>query len=153
MSRVKMNAKHEYEFLANYKIMQNIFKAKKIDKVRCSPRHVNHDCFSPRVPRQPIPVDKLTKCKMQCVPPPSPPRSVAFLSPPLNLCYRDNLEFLQWIKRFWDQNYGGQPYDPVARRKGAPTDTPATVAPISSNRLGTATAAGRAGGRTPVGGE
>jgi len=109
MARVKMNAKHEYEFLANYKIMQNIFKAKKIDK--------------------PIPVEKLTKCKMQ-----------------------DNLEFLQWIKRFWDQNYGGQPYDPVARRKGAPTDTPATVAPISSNRLGAGAGAGRAGGRTPIGG-
>lgn len=34
MSRVKMNAKHEYEFIANYKVMQNVFKAKKIDKVR-----------------------------------------------------------------------------------------------------------------------
>ncbi|KAF8519709.1 calponin homology domain-containing protein [Gautieria morchelliformis] len=106
MSRVKMNAKHEYEFLANYKIMQNVFKAKKIDK--------------------PIPVEKLTKCKM------------------------DNLEFLQWIKRFWDQNYGGHSYDPVARRKGVPMDTPATVAPLQSNRLGTG--AGRPGGKTPVGG-
>lgn len=34
MIRVKMNAKHEYEYVANYKIMQNVFKAKKIDKVR-----------------------------------------------------------------------------------------------------------------------
>lgn len=34
MNRVKMNAKHEYEFIANYKVMQNVFKAKKIDKVR-----------------------------------------------------------------------------------------------------------------------
>jgi hypothetical protein len=33
MSRVKMNAKHEYEFLANFKILQNVFKAKKIEKV------------------------------------------------------------------------------------------------------------------------
>jgi len=41
MSRVKMNAKHEYEFLANYKIMQNVFKVKKIDKVRL---------FSPVIP-------------------------------------------------------------------------------------------------------
>jgi len=34
MNRVKMNAKHEYEYVANYKVMQNVFKAKKIDKVR-----------------------------------------------------------------------------------------------------------------------
>jgi hypothetical protein len=34
MARVKMNAKHEYEFIANYKVMQNVFKAKKIDKAR-----------------------------------------------------------------------------------------------------------------------
>jgi hypothetical protein len=34
MARVKMNAKHEYEFIANYKVMQNVFKAKKIDRVR-----------------------------------------------------------------------------------------------------------------------
>ncbi|KAG7444070.1 microtubule binding protein [Guyanagaster necrorhizus] len=109
MQRVKMNAKHEYEFIANFKIMQNVFKSKKIDK--------------------PIPVEKLVKCKMQ-----------------------DNLEFLQWIKRYWDQNYGGQGYDPVARRKGAPADPPATMAPISagtSRGLGTSA---RAGGRTPIGG-
>ena len=33
MARVKMNAKHEYEFLANYKVLQVFFKQKKIDKV------------------------------------------------------------------------------------------------------------------------
>lgn len=37
MARVKMNAKHEYEFIANYKVLQNVFKAKKIDKVRRVP--------------------------------------------------------------------------------------------------------------------
>jgi len=110
MSRVKFNAKHEYEYIANFKVMQNVFKVKKIDK--------------------PIVVEKLVKCKMQ-----------------------DNLEFLQWVKRFWDQNYGGQGYDPVARRKGAPIEQPATVAPLgpstSSSRTGNfATARGR----TPVGG-
>ncbi|ELU36875.1 microtubule binding protein [Rhizoctonia solani AG-1 IA] len=82
-----MNAKHEYEFLANYKVLQDIFKKKKIDK--------------------PIPVEKLVKCKMQ-----------------------DNLEFLQWIRRFWEGNYSGQAYDAVARRRGAPTDPPATMAPV-----------------------
>ena len=35
MTRVKMNAKHEYEFIANFKVMQNFFKTHKIDKV-CS---------------------------------------------------------------------------------------------------------------------
>lgn len=34
MNRVKFNAKHEYEFLTNFKVMQNVFKAKKIDKAR-----------------------------------------------------------------------------------------------------------------------
>ncbi|KIK70007.1 hypothetical protein GYMLUDRAFT_152042 [Collybiopsis luxurians FD-317 M1] len=112
MSRVKMIAKHEYEYIANFKIMQNVFKAKKIDK--------------------PIPIEKLVKCKMQ-----------------------DNLEFLQWIKRFWDQNYGGQGYDPVARRKGAPADTPATIAPLStggSRTAGLNVGGARAGGRTPISG-
>ncbi|KAF9517182.1 hypothetical protein BS47DRAFT_1434484 [Hydnum rufescens UP504] len=107
MSRVKMNAKHEYEFLANFKILQNVFKAKKIEK--------------------PIPVDKLVKCKMQ-----------------------DNLEFLQWIKRFWDQNYGEQGYDAVARRKGVSMETPATIAPVRSSSSGLAPT--RVGGRTPSGG-
>lgn len=34
MTRVKMNAKHEYEYIANFKVLQNAFKTKKIDKVR-----------------------------------------------------------------------------------------------------------------------
>jgi RP/EB family microtubule-associated protein len=110
MQRVKMNAKHEYEYLANYKIMQNVFKARKIDK--------------------PIPVEKLVKCKMQ-----------------------DNLEFLQWMKKFWESNFGGGPYDAVGRRKGTPLEAPATVAPIKPiGGLGVGAGIGRAGGRTPVGG-
>ncbi len=39
MNRVKMNAKHEYEFIANFKVMQNVFRAKRIDKV-CQPQTV-----------------------------------------------------------------------------------------------------------------
>ncbi|EKX41328.1 hypothetical protein GUITHDRAFT_159896 [Guillardia theta CCMP2712] len=30
----------------------------------------------------------------------------------------DNLEFLQWIKRYFDMHYGGQEYNPVERRGG-----------------------------------
>ena len=65
---------------------------------------------------------------------------------------RDNLEFLQWMKRFWDSNFGGQGYDAVGRRKGAPTDTPATVAPIRSGGAGNLAPGARTGGRTPVSG-
>ena len=28
-----MNAKHEYEFIANFKILQNVFRSHKIEKV------------------------------------------------------------------------------------------------------------------------
>jgi hypothetical protein len=43
MTRVKMNAKHEYEFIANFKVMQNVFKAKRIDKARLAPFHIDSD--------------------------------------------------------------------------------------------------------------
>jgi len=112
MIRVKMNAKHEYEFIANFKVLQTAFRSHKVDK--------------------PIPVEKLVKCKMQ-----------------------DNLEFLQWMKRYWDANFGGQGYDPVGRRKGAPIDTPATIAPLApSSRTGggLGVGSGRAGGKTPISG-
>lgn len=42
---------------------------------------------------QPIPVESLMRCKMQ-----------------------DNLEFTQWLKKFWDANWPGEEYDAVARR-------------------------------------
>jgi hypothetical protein len=58
------------------------------------------------------------------------------------------------MKRFWDTNYPGHPYDPVARRRGQSTDTPATLAPIASSRATNVPgiAAARSGGKTPVGG-
>jgi RP/EB family microtubule-associated protein len=48
---------------------------------------------------RPIHIEKLVKCKMQ-----------------------DNLEFLQWTKKFWDQNFPGGDYDAAGRRKGAPAE-------------------------------
>ena len=42
-----------------------------------------------------IPVERLVKCRFQ-----------------------DNLEFLQWSRRFWDANFPGHEYDPSTRRKG-----------------------------------
>ncbi|KAF7293903.1 hypothetical protein HMN09_01186500 [Mycena chlorophos] len=100
MARVKMNAKQEYEYLANYKIMQGVFKAKKIDK--------------------PIPVEKLVKCKMQ-----------------------DNLEFLQWLKRFWEANYPGGEYDAVGEAQGGGSTAGARATPVGGARAAT---------RTPVSG-
>ncbi|KAF9348929.1 hypothetical protein BGX26_012704 [Mortierella sp. AD094] len=76
MSRVKFSTKHEYEYLANYKVLQNCFLLHKVDKS--------------------IPIERLMKCKMQ-----------------------DNLEFLQWLKRYWDGLFPGGPYDAAARRGGA----------------------------------
>lgn len=32
--------------------------------------------------------------------------------------YQDNLEFSQWIKRYFDLNYSGEPYNALQRRKG-----------------------------------
>ncbi|KTW31474.1 hypothetical protein T552_00117 [Pneumocystis carinii B80] len=40
-------------------------------------------------------VDRLVKCKFQ-----------------------DNLEFLQWVKKFWDQHFSGAEYDAIGRRGG-----------------------------------
>jgi RP/EB family microtubule-associated protein len=45
-----------------------------------------------------IPVDRLIKCKFQ-----------------------DNLEFFQWMKKFFDANYPGSDYDAIARRKSKGT--------------------------------
>ncbi|KAJ0162351.1 Microtubule integrity protein mal3 [Colletotrichum tanaceti] len=77
---------------------------------------------------KPIPVEALVKCKMQ-----------------------DNLEFLQWTKKFWDLNFPDHEYDAVARRKGAPVPSGGGAAPRTASGTGTGTAA-RRGGTTPLGG-
>ena len=51
---------------------------------------------------------------------------------------QDNLEFLQWSKRFWDANFPGHEYDAVARRKGAGVSA---TGPVSSGRTSTTSAA------------
>ncbi|KAI8076060.1 putative EB1-like protein [Thamnidium elegans] len=86
MTKVKFDTKHEYEYVANFKVLQHTFDKHKIDKI--------------------IPVDKLMKCKFQ-----------------------DNLEFMQWVKRYWDQNFPGGAYDAGQRRKGnGVSKSPATRA-------------------------
>ncbi|KZZ91770.1 Calponin-domain containing protein [Moelleriella libera RCEF 2490] len=84
---------------------------------------------------KPIPVEALIKCKMQ-----------------------DNLEFLQWTKKFWDLNFPDHDYDAVSRRKGgalAPSTAPprAAVSAAGTRRGGAAAAAAprvaKAGGAGP----
>ncbi|KFH49035.1 Microtubule integrity protein-like protein [Hapsidospora chrysogenum ATCC 11550] len=75
---------------------------------------------------KPIPVEQLVKCKMQ-----------------------DNLEFLQWTKKFWDLNFPDHDYDAVARRKGAPL---ASAGPGAGRAAAPSAGARRAGGVTPSGG-
>ena len=156
MNRVKMNAKHEYEFLANFKVLQNVFKAKRIDKVRAktppSPlyfsiviqiRGLTHLCSPCRWRNSSNARCSTYHSSYDATPP----------LPDLLAITRDNLEFLQWIKRFWESNYGGHGYDAVARRKGAALEPPATVAPVPTSRSTPGAAGGsRAGGRTPLGG-
>lgn len=54
-------------------------------------------CFAKHKIEKTVYVDKLLRCKFQ-----------------------DNLEFLQWIKRFWAQNKDDTPYDPSSRRRYRP---------------------------------
>jgi len=74
LHKVNFNARFEYEYVKNYKVLQEIFNKVGIDRF--------------------IDVQKLIKAK-----------------------YQDNLEFLQWIKRYFDLHFPGGKYDAVERRK------------------------------------
>lgn len=80
-----------------------------------------------------VPVEQLVKCRMQ-----------------------DNLEFLQWTKRYWDQYSPRHDYDAIGRRKGSgappPAATPRTSTGASARRPQTATrSAPRVAGASSVG--
>lgn len=83
-----------------------------------------------------IPVERLVKCRFQ-----------------------DNLEFLQWMRRYWEQNFPGHEYDPLARRKAGPLSrgpsrgpsagsatSSAAPAPVAQRRVASGTATGRVSG-------
>jgi len=59
------------------------------------------DAFTKHHVDRTVPVEALVKCKMQ-----------------------DNLDFLQFSKRYWDKYYPGGEYDALARRKGAGAPAP-----------------------------
>ncbi|CAM9370093.1 unnamed protein product, partial [Phaeothamnion confervicola] len=91
MSKVDWTAKQDFQFVGNYKILQNSF-----DKLGVG-KHVD--------------VDKLIRAK-----------------------YQDNLEFMQWFKRYHQSVGMATDYDPVAARaggKGAPGAT-GCAAPASA---------------------
>lgn len=56
--------------------------------------------------------------------------------------FQDNFEFIQWFKKFFDANYGGQDYDAMAARgnvdMGGKTATTngTSKAPVTASRLG-----------------
>lgn len=60
---------------------------------------------------------------------------------------QDNLEFLQWSKRYWDQYFPGGDYDAVARRRGSgappPASAPAARTSAGAAKRGTTPTTGR----------
>jgi len=118
MSKVKFNVNTEYAYLQNFKILQS--KRPLLHALFLRSNGLLLDIFTRHQIDRPVPVEHLVKCRMQ-----------------------DNLEFLQWTKRYWDQHYPGGEYDAVARRK-------ASGAPASNSRAGATSAGGRRGGTTPT---
>lgn len=60
---------------------------------------------------------------------------------------QDNLEFLQWTKRYWDQYFPGGDYDAVGRRRGSgppPASAPAARTSAGAPRRGTTPTTGGA---------
>lgn len=62
--KINFKAIHEYEYVQNFKVLQEAFVRHRIDRT--------------------VPVDRLIKLKFQ-----------------------DNLEFLQWMKKYWDAHFEG----------------------------------------------
>lgn len=84
--KVNFRALHEYEYVQNFKVLQEAFVRHRIDRT--------------------IPVEKLIKLKFQ-----------------------DNLEFLQWMKRYWDAHFTG---DNSGSNVGVVSSTPTPRQPSAS---------------------
>lgn len=78
------------------------------------------NCFRKHSIERTIPIQDLIKCKMQ-----------------------DNLDFLQYTKRYWDQYYPGGEYDAVSRRKGVAAGGAPALPPSRSSGAGGGGAAAR----------
>jgi len=84
------------------------------------------NCFTRHQVDKLIDVEQLVKCKMQ-----------------------DNLAFLQWAKRYWDQYFPGGDYDAVARRRGSGAPPPSSA---PAPRASAGTSAARRGTTPTTGG-
>ena len=128
MSRVKFNVNTEYAYLQNFKVLQSEPPVRLLHASISLTNQFSADCFTKHQIERPVPVESLVKCKMQ-----------------------DNLEFLQWTKRHWDQYYPGGDYDAVARRKGsgAPPST-TSHQPNVASRTSAGTGAAARRGTTPT---
>ncbi|KAF9281635.1 hypothetical protein BGZ68_006517 [Mortierella alpina] len=92
-------------------IMDSIYGDLPMSKVKFATKHeyeylgnykVLQTYFTKKKIDKAIPTERLMKCKMQ-----------------------DNLEFLQWLKKFWDLNFPGVHYDAPARRAAGNEPLPA----------------------------
>ncbi|KAF9124052.1 hypothetical protein BGX30_001121 [Mortierella sp. GBA39] len=86
-------------------IMDSIYGDLPMQRVKFATKHeyeylgnykVLQTCFTNRKIDKAVPTERLMKCKMQ-----------------------DNLEFLQWLKKYWERNFPGDHYDAAARRGAA----------------------------------
>jgi RP/EB family microtubule-associated protein len=131
MSKVKFNVNSEYMYISNFKILQSMYPPSKRSEVSQEANSgAQTDCFTRHGIDRTVPVESLIKCKMQ-----------------------DNLEFLQWSKRFWDTNYPGGDYDAIGRRRGSGAP-PASGGPRAANttaRRGVAPGGSAPRTRTPQG--
>lgn len=103
-------------------IMDTIYHDVPMQRVKFSANHeyeyvnnfkVLQACFNQHHIDKMIPVDKLIKLRFQ-----------------------DNLEFLQWIKKFWDSNYSTADYDPQARRRSSVVKPTSSVTGTSTRASG-----------------
>jgi len=129
MSKVKFQVNSEYMYIQNFKVLQSKFCFGSKGQAFLTGET---DTFTRHAIDRIIPVESLIKCKMQ-----------------------DNLDFLQFSKRYWDQYYPGGDYDGVGRRKGGgPAPSSGAGAPRGSANAPRRPVAGGAAPRTrtPQGG-
>lgn len=94
LNKVNWKAKHDYEYVNNFKLLQQSFTKLGLTK--------------------PIEIEKLTKCK-----------------------YQDNLEFLQWFRKYLDNHFIPKDYDPVSKRNNVdPEETEKPVRNASKPKSG-----------------